>query len=317
MPNKKVVIALGGNALQSGNGTSSAEAQQKVCQATAEQLVHIIKAGYEAVIAHGNGPQVGNIVLQQQAAVTDKTPAMPLDTCDAMSQGMIGYWMQQAIDVVLAREGIHKESVSIVTQSVVDPHDPAFRNPEKPIGPFYTQEEAAAISSEKGYIMKEDAGRGWRRVVPSPKPIDIVERNIIRDLVDKGYITIAVGGGGIPVIRKENQALEGVEAVIDKDLGAEKLAEFVEADILLILTAVDSVAIEFNTPDQQSLGEVHTEQMKEYMAAGQFAPGSMLPKVQAAIQFAESKAGRISIITSLEKASAALRGEAGTRVIAE
>ncbi|WP_027415746.1 carbamate kinase [Aneurinibacillus terranovensis] len=316
MNGKKVVIALGGNALQNGNNASSAEAQQKVCQMTAEQLVTIIKDGYEAVIAHGNGPQVGNIVLQQQAAVSDKTPAMPLDTCDAMSQGMIGYWMQQAIDFALAKAGIDKESASIVTQSVVDENDAAFKNPAKPIGPFYTKEEAEKISQEKGFIMREDAGRGWRRVVPSPRPVDIVERNVIRDLVDKGYITIAVGGGGIPVVRKENGALEGVEAVIDKDLGAEKLAELVDADILLILTAVDSVAIHFNTPRQQQLRETTTGQMKNYMEEGEFAPGSMLPKVEAAVQFAETKPGRIAIITSLEKAAAALRGEAGTRITA-
>ncbi|NGQ97493.1 carbamate kinase [Brevibacillus sp. SYP-B805] len=313
---KRVVIALGGNALQKENELATAESQQKVCEETAEQLLDIIKAGYEIMVVHGNGPQVGNLVLQQHAANTAKTPAMPLDTCDAMSQGMIGYWLQRSIDKSLVKAGIRKEAATVISQVVVDPDDPAFDHPTKPIGPFYTESEARKIMREKNHVFKEDAGRGWRRVVPSPIPIDIVEKEVIRDLVHDGYIVIGVGGGGIPVIRREDGTLEGVEAVIDKDLAAEKLAEQLDADILLILTAVEKVSIHFRQPNQTDLGTVTTEQMKQYIQEGHFAPGSMLPKVQAAVKFAESKTGRTAIITSLEKAYAALLGEGGTRIFA-
>lgn len=313
---KKVVIALGGNALQKANEPATAEAQQRVCEQTAEQLLAIIKAGYEIVLTHGNGPQVGNIVLQQQIADSERTPAMPFDTCGAMSQGMIGYWLQQAIDKTLVRVGIPKKAVSVVTQTVVDRNDPAFSNPTKPIGPFYSEEEARQIMQEKGYIFKEDAGRGWRRVVPSPKPVDIVEKDAIRDLVEAGHIVIAVGGGGIPVVRNADGTVEGVDAVIDKDLGAAKLAELLDADVLLILTAVEKVAINFRKPNQAELDDVTTDQMKQYMQEGHFAPGSMLPKVEAAVQFAESRPGRLAIITSLEKGFEALQGKAGTRITA-
>ncbi|GMB09960.1 carbamate kinase [Thermolongibacillus altinsuensis] len=313
---KKVVIALGGNALQKANEPATAESQQKVCEQTAGQLLEIIKAGFEVVVTHGNGPQVGNLVLQQQIASSDKTPAMPLDTCDAMSQGMIGYWLQRAIDKSLTHADIQKKAITVVTQVVVDPNDPAFDNPTKPIGPFYTEAEARRIMKEKGYVFKEDAGRGWRRVVPSPRPIDIVEKDVIHNLIDDGYIVIGVGGGGIPVIRKADGTLEGVEAVIDKDLASAKLAELLDADILLILTAVENVSIHFGKPNQSDLEEVTTDQMKQYMQEGHFAPGSMLPKVEAAVQFAESKPGRTAIITSLEKGFSALLGKAGTRISA-
>lgn len=313
---KKVVIALGGNALQKANEPATAESQQKVCEQTAEQLLEIIKAGFEVVVTHGNGPQVGNLVLQQQVAASERTPAMPLDTCDAMSQGMIGYWLQRAIDKSLTNAGIPKKAITVVSQVVVDPNDPAFGNPTKPIGPFYTEEEARGIMKEKGYVFKEDAGRGWRRVVPSPKPVDIVEKDVIRDLVNEGHIVIAVGGGGIPVICRADGTIEGVEAVIDKDLASAKLAELLGADILLILTAVEKVSIHFGQPNQSDLEEVTTDQMKQYMQEGHFAPGSMLPKVEAAVQFAESRPGRLAIITSLEKGLAALLGKAGTRISA-
>jgi carbamate kinase len=313
---KKVVIALGGNALQKANEPATAESQQKLCEQTAEQLLEIIKSGFEIVVTHGNGPQVGNLMLQQQIAASEKTPAMPLDTCDAMSQGMIGYWLQRAIDKSLTNAGIDKKAVTVVTQVLVDPNDPAFHNPTKPIGSFYTEEEARQIMKEKGYVFKEDAGRGWRRVVPSPKPIDIVEKDVIHNLINDGYIVIGVGGGGIPVIRKEDGTLEGVEAVIDKDLASSKLAELLEADILLILTAVEKVSLHFGKPNQTDLEEVTTDQMKQYMKEGHFAPGSMLPKVEAAVQFAESKPGRLAIITSLEKGLDALLGKAGTRISA-
>ncbi|MBO2532286.1 carbamate kinase [Planifilum fulgidum] len=313
---KKVVIALGGNALQKSKDQATAQAQQRACEQTAEQLLRIIKAGFNVVVTHGNGPQVGNIVLQQEAAATDRTPAMPLDTCGAMSQGMIGYWLQQAIDKSLADAGIPKRAATVITQTVVDPGDPAFRHPTKPIGPFYTEEEARRIMREKGYLFKEDAGRGWRRVVPSPRPVDIVEKDVIRELVENGHIVVCAGGGGIPVIRREDGSFEGVEAVIDKDLGAAKLAELVDADILLILTAVEKVAIHFRQPNQSELEEVTTDQLRRYMQEGHFAPGSMLPKVEATLQFADSRPGRTAVITSLEKGFDALLGKAGTRISA-
>lgn len=316
MEQQRIVIALGGNAIQIGN-EATAKAQQEACFRTAQQLLQIIQAGHEIVVAHGNGPQVGNIMLQQEAAKTDKTPAMPFDTCGAMSQGEIGYWLQQAVGNVMRQADIQKTVASIISQSIVDPQDPAFTNPTKPVGPFYTEEEAKRIADETGYTFKEDAGRGWRRVVPSPIPQTIVEGNMLHHLVQSGFIVIAVGGGGIPVIQDEKGDLHGVEAVIDKDLGAEKLAELVDADILLILTAVERVAINFNQPNQQELSKVSTTEMQRLMEEGHFAPGSMLPKVKAAMSFAMSKPGRKAIITSLERAFDAIQGNAGTLVIHE
>lgn len=313
MNRKKVVIALGGNAIQSGDAT--AEAQQKALEETALQLVKIIEAGFDIVITHGNGPQVGNLLLQQRAADSKSTPAMPLDTCGAMSEGMIGYWMQNAIDKALAANHIQKDAVTIVTRTEVELHDPAFLHPTKPIGPFYQEEEAKRLMSEQSLVFKEDAGRGWRRVVPSPKPVNILEHRIINSLVNQGNIVIAVGGGGIPVY-SDFAGIHGVEAVIDKDFAAQKLAELVDADILLILTAVENVAINYNTPDQKSLTETTVEELKEYIKEGQFAPGSMLPKVEAAIDFAGSREGRESIITSLDKAFEALVDNAGTHISA-
>lgn len=314
MSRKKVVIALGGNAIQSGEAT--AEAQQKALEDTAKQLVHIIEAGFDIVITHGNGPQVGNILLQQKAADSKQTPAMPLDTCGAMSEGMIGYWMQTALDKALAEKSIDKDVATIITRTVVNQLDPAFVHPTKPIGPFYEEIEAKKMMAEQNLVFKEDAGRGWRRVVPSPKPINILEYRSINNLVAAGTIVIAVGGGGIPVL-VDGKEYRGVEAVIDKDFAAEKLAELVDADSLLILTAVPNVAVNFNTPKQAALTDVTVQQLKEYIKQDQFAPGSMLPKVEAAIQFAESREGRTSIITSLDQAYESLVGESGTRVVSK
>ena len=308
---RKVVIALGGNAIQSGD--ASAEAQQEALNRTAEQLVGFIKNDVEIVIAHGNGPQVGNILLQQKAGDCEKNPAMPLDTCGAMSQGMIGYWMENAIDKALKRHGIQKDVATIVTRVVVDQNDPAFENPTKPIGPFYSEEEAKKAMAESGAVFKEDAGRGWRRVVASPKPVSIHEHHVINSLVEAGIITVAVGGGGIPVIETEEE-LQGIEAVIDKDFAAQKLAELVDADTLIILTGVDNVYINYNQPNQRKLEEVSVAELEEMVKEGHFAPGSMLPKVEAAINFANSKPERQTIITSLDKAFEALEGKAGTIV---
>lgn len=308
---KKVVIALGGNAIQSGD--ASAAAQQFALETTARQLVDLIEQGMDIIISHGNGPQVGNILLQQTAADSVKNPAMPLDTCGAMSQGMIGYWLENALDKVLKERGIHKNVVTVITRVVVDPYDPAFINPTKPIGPFYSEEEAIRIMEETNACLKEDAGRGWRRVVASPKPVSIMEHEVIHSLVEQGNIVISTGGGGIPVMETEN-GIVGVEAVIDKDFASEKLAELIDADALVVLTGVDNVYIDFNQPTQRKLEEVTIAELNEYTEAGQFAAGSMLPKIEAAIQFAKTNPERKTVITSLEKACDAIKGKAGTIV---
>ncbi|MBE7128029.1 carbamate kinase [Bacillus mycoides] len=309
MKRKKIVVALGGNAIQSGDAT--AQAQQEALERTAEQLTKIMENDVDIVIAHGNGPQVGNILLQQKVAETEKTPAMPLDTCGAMSQGMIGYWMENAIEKALKKRKIKKDVATVITRVIVDEKDEAFENPTKPIGPFYTEEEARKLMEETKAVFKEDAGRGWRRVVPSPKPVSIHEHKIINSLVEDGDIVIAVGGGGIPVIESE-EGLKGTEAVIDKDFAAQKLAELVDADTLVILTAVDHVYLNFNKTNQKKLEAVTVDELEQYIRDNQFAAGSMLPKIQAAINFANTDPKRKTIITSLEKVYEALEENTGT-----
>lgn len=310
----RIVIALGGNALQESGKPATAQSQLEVVEKTSEYIADIINEGYDVVLAHGNGPQVGRIVLQNEYSA-DITPALPFDVCGAMSQGYIGYHMQQGLEKVLRHRKINKRVATIVTQVVVDKNDPKFQNPSKPIGPFYTEEEAKRIEKEKGYTMKEDAGRGWRRVVASPNPIEIVELDAVKCLIDGGFIAITVGGGGIPVIKDENGNYVGTAAVIDKDLASERLAEDINADALVILTAVETVCINFGKPDQKALSCINTEEARKYIAEGHFAPGSMLPKVEAAIKFVESKPGRKAIITSLDKAVEALKGESGTTIL--
>ena len=310
---KKIVIALGGNALQEAGKPATAEAQLEVVEKTSEYIADIIGEGYKVIIAHGNGPQVGRIVLQNEYA-TPVSPAMPFDVCGAMSQGYIGYHIQQGLTKVLRSRGNKSEVATVVTQVLVDRNDPKFKTPSKPIGPFYTEEEAKKIADEKGYVMKEDAGRGWRRVVASPMPVEIEELSAVKCLVDNGFVVVTVGGGGIPVIRNDKGELEGTAAVIDKDLAIEKLAEDLDADALVILTAVEKVSINYKKPDQKDLDKLTVSEARKYMAEGQFAPGSMLPKVEAAVKFVESKPGRITIITSLDKAVEALDGKAGTTI---
>lgn len=311
---KKIVIALGGNALQSKGKPANAEEQLKVIKESSKQLVEIIKQGYQIVIAHGNGPQVGRIVLQNEAA-NDITPAMPLDVCGAMSQGMIGYHLQQGLRELLLENGIDKLPVSLITQVLVDKNDPGFKNPTKPIGPFYTKEEAEKLEKEKGFSMKEDAQRGYRRVVASPKPVEIIEKPAIEGLIGLGHIVISVGGGGIPVIKNDEGKIEGIAAVIDKDLASERLAEDIDADILMILTEVEKVAVNYKKEDEFELGEISSDEIEGYLKQGQFPAGSMGPKVEAAITFARSKSGRRCIISSLEKALEAINGRTGTHVI--
>ena len=306
----KVVIALGGNALEEKGLPPTSQSQMNVVSKTSEYIAELSACGYELVIVHGNGPQVGRILLATEAA-SHVTPALPFDVCGAMSQGYIGYHIQQALRKSLEKRNRHLPVVTVITQMVVDEHDPAFESPAKPIGPFYTETEARALEKEKGYVMKEDAGRGFRRVVASPEPLEIVEIDTIKTLWDS-TITVTCGGGGIPVVRNADGSLRGVAAVIDKDLAAERLAEGMEADILMILTEVEQVCLYFNTPDQKALGRITAAEAKQYVDEGHFAPGSMLPKMQAAIRFAESKAGRKAIITSLYKAEEALAGRTGT-----
>jgi carbamate kinase len=310
MAKDKIVVALGGNALQSGKGPATAEAQHQVVESTCEHIAKICEMGYEISVVHGNGPQVGRIVMASEAA-KDVTPAMPFDVCGAMSQGYIGYHIQQCLKYALNSRGIDVPVVTLATQVVVDKNDTAFSNPTKPIGPFYNEEEAKALQSEKGYTMKEDAGRGYRRVVASPKPKEIVEIDAVRELGGKA-IVITCGGGGIPVTRQEDGRLEGVAAVIDKDFAAELLAEDIEADTLMILTEVEKVAINFNKPDQQDLDKLNLEDAAKYIEEGQFAPGSMLPKVEAAVKFVKKYPTKKAIITSLDKALDALEGKTGT-----
>ena len=310
---KKLVIALGGNALQEAGKPATAQAQLEVVEKTSEYIADIVERGYEVIVAHGNGPQVGRIVIRNEVA-SASTPAMPFDVCGAMSQGMIGYHIQQGLSKVLRHRGINKNVVTVVTQVVVDKDDPKFKAPSKPIGPFYTEEEAKAIAAEKGYTMKEDAGRGWRRVVASPLPVEIVELDAVKTLNDAGFVVVTVGGGGIPVVRNEAGDLEGVAAVIDKDLASEKLARDMDADALVILTAVEKVSINFKKPDQKDLDRMSAAEAKQYIKEGHFAPGSMLPKIEAALNFVESKPGRIAIITSLDKAVDAIEGRAGTTI---
>lgn len=310
-----IVVALGGNALQR-KGEASSSAQQLVADSTVDQLIPLIKSGHKLAIVHGNGPQVGNIVLHEEAINTEDVPTLPLEDSGAMSQGLIGFWLQQAFYDGFVRHQMSNKAVSVVTQTRVDASDDAFTNPTKPIGPFYSEEEARNLVDDRKYSMVEDAGRGWRRVVPSPRPQQIIEADTIKQLVQSGITTISTGGGGIPVIQAADGSLSGVEAVIDKDFAAATLADTLSAEILLILTSVDSVKINFGTDSEQALDVVSTQEIMRLADEGQFAAGSMLPKVQAAVQFVEGGQGRKAIIASLDKVDQALQSQAGTTVIA-
>ena len=308
---KRIVIALGGNAL----GKNLAEQLQAVRE-TSKAIADLIEAGHQVVIAHGNGPQVG-MIQNAFAAYRRQEPsadAMPLSMCVAMSQGYIGYDLQNALREELLNRGIRKCVATVLTQVVVDGNDPAFRHPTKPIGAFMTREEAEKMAREKGWQVAEDAGRGWRQVVASPRPAAVTELAAVETLANAGTVVIACGGGGIPVTAEEGNRLRGAAAVIDKDFASELLAEELDADMLIILTAVEKVAVNFNKPNQKWLDSLTPEEARAYMAEGQFAPGSMLPKVEAAVKFAESKPGRTALITLLEKARDGIDGKTGTRI---
>lgn len=305
----KVVVALGGNAILSND--ASADAQKEAVKETVKALIKFVKNGDQLIITHGNGPQVGNLLLQQQATDSQQNPAMPLDTCGAMTQGSIGYWFQNAFQEQLAINGINKSVVSIVTQTIVAADDSAFKNPSKPIGPFYGTAELAQIKQEHpNWEMMEDAGRGYRRVVPSPKPVEIKEYPAIKQIIAAGIIPIVSGGGGIPVIQK-GQQLIGTEAVIDKDFSAAKIAELVDADQLIILTSVGGVFYNFGKPNQEEIFNVTATEIQKHIAADEFAKGSMMPKVKAAVQFVE-KTGNPAVIGALEDVSDIIKGTKGT-----
>ncbi len=310
---RNIVIALGGNALQEAGKPATAQNQLEVVNQTCAYIADIIKSGYHVTLAHGNGPQVGRIISQQNYAVP-VSPAMPFDVCSAMSQGMIGYHLQQGMRRALRARGMDTPVTTIVTQVVVDGNDPGFQNPTKPIGAFYTPEEVAALKQvNPHHVFKEDTARGgWRRVVASPEPLEIVELEAIKRLAKENILTITVGGGGIPVVREADGNIHGVAAVIDKDFASEKLAEELDADALVILTAVEKISINYKKPDQRDLDTLTVAQAEDYIAQGQFPAGSMLPKVQAALRFVKSKPGRVAVVTSLDKAVEALAGKAGT-----
>ena len=303
---KRVVVALGGNAILQPKQAGTSEIQLENVRNTCTQLADLITQGYQLIITHGNGPQVGNILLQNEEAKS-VVPPMPLDICGSQTQGFIGYMIQQSMKNLLPQRNVG----TVVTQVLVDINDTAFQNPTKPIGSFYTQEEADKLRAEKGYAMVEDSGRGWRRVVPSPDPKTIIEKELVLALLEKDFIVIAAGGGGVPVVSDANGLLTGVEAVIDKDLAGQRLAMDVDADVLMILTDVQAVAINWGKPDQLFLGRLSVDEARKLMAEGHFKAGSMGPKVEAAVRFVE-QGGEMSVIASLNNAADALAGKAGT-----
>jgi len=315
MQDRLVVIALGGNALLQRSQKGTFEDQYSNVQRTAKKIADLAEQGYRIVLTHGNGPQVGATLLRHEAG-KNIVPPLPLDACGAETQGFIGYMIQQALRNELKARGIDKYAVTVVTRVIVDPHDPAFEHPTKPVGPFYTKEEADQIREKMpDLVIKEDAGRGYRRVVPSPDPKVIAERLAIRTLVDSGFIVVSTGGGGIPIVEEGTQA-RGVEAVIDKDLAGQRLATLIHANILVILTDVDGAYTDYGTPKQELIREITTGKLQRYLDQGQFKEGSMAPKVLAAIRFVES-GGDKAIIAELGKLKEAMEGSSGTQVFSQ
>ncbi len=307
---KIAVVAFGGNALMGHEGTSTYAEQMRRTDTICRKLLSLFELGYRIVITHGNGPQVGNILMQQECLI-EALPPMPLDVCNAMTQGQIGYMIEQRLRNVFEEKKITKSVVVMITQVVVSENDPAFKNPTKFIGPFFRQEETESLEKEKGWNMKEDSGRGYRRVVPSPKPIDIVEKDQISDMANRDLVVVACGGGGIPVLRDKKGKLKGVSAVIDKDYAAERLASLIGADSLILITPVDRVSIFYGTSKQKDLGRISLEEAKGYYEEGHFPPGSMGPKIEAAIKFISS-GGQRTIITSIEGLDSAIKDQGGT-----
>jgi carbamate kinase len=312
MKRRIALIAFGGNAILPENQRGLQEEQMRNAQKAARLMIQVVRKGYELIVVHGNGPQVGNLLIQMEEAV-NKIPPFTLEVCDAMTEGSMGFMLEKALVNELRRASIDKEVATLVTQVVVDREDPAFSNPTKPVGPFYTKYRAQTLGRSKKWTMVEDAGRGWRKVVPSPRPIDVMPKRIIRDLVNSGRIVIAAGGGGIPVIINGNGLFQGVEAVIDKDFAASLLAREIKADLFIILTSIDRVYLNFGQPDQQPIEVMTVAEARAYLEAGQFPPGSMGPKIQAAIEYIEG-GGEEVLITSANYLRAALINRAGTRI---
>ncbi len=309
---KVALVAFGGNAILKANEQGLQEEQLRNAEDACHSLIEVIRRGYEMVIVHGNGPQVGNIWIQMQEAST-KVPPFSLDVCGAMSEGSMGYMLQRSLTNQLHLHGIKKGVVTLITQVVVDPNDPLFYKPTKPIGPFYPPYLAEWFRREKGWHMVEDSGRGWRKVVPSPRPIRVVEETVIRRLLEVGSVVIAAGGGGIPVYITRDEQLAGIEAVIDKDRTSSLLARSIGAELFIILTQVPQVYLRYGTPQQEALQGLSVEQAREYLRQGEFPPGSMGPKIESAIEFIEARGGEV-LITSVDKLRDALRGEGGTRI---
>lgn len=310
---KVAVVAIGGNSLIKDKDHQAVPDQFETTRETCVHIAGMIEQGWDVVITHGNGPQVGFILLRSELA-SHVLHTVPLDSCGADTQGAIGYMIQQSLYNEFKKRGMKKQAATVVTQVVVGKDDPAFQNPSKPIGPFYEEEEAKELAAERGWVVKDDAGRGWRRVVPSPIPLEIVEKDAIKTLLDAGFVVIGVGGGGIPVVREEDGSLRGVEAVIDKDYASGLLASSIRADLFLISTAVDKVALNYGKPGQKWLDKMTLAEAKQYLAEGHFAPGSMGPKIRAIIKFLE-EGGKEALITSPENIERALMGETGTRIV--
>jgi carbamate kinase len=311
---KIALVAFGGNAMLPETQRGLQSEQMRNAARAAELMVHIVQKGYELIIVHGNGPQVGNLLIQMEEAA-NKIPPYSLDVCDAMTEGSMGFMLERALVNELRRRSIDKEVASLVSQVVVDKDDPAFAKPTKPVGPFYQKFRAQELVREKKWTMVEDAGRGYRKVVPSPKPIDVVNNRIIRELVEAGRIVIAAGGGGIPVVLNANGLFEGVEAVIDKDYAASLLAREVKVDLFIILTAIERVFIDFGKPDQREAPVLTVDEARRHLADGQFPPGSMGPKIRAAVEYIEA-GGREVLITKDTHLKAALINRSGTRIVA-
>ena len=307
------VVAVGGNSLIKDSKRKSIKDQFEAGAESMHHIIDMIDQGWEVVITHGNGPQVG-FILRRSELARHELHEVPLDYCGADTQGAIGYMFVQALNNEFRKRKMNKKCAAIVTQTVVDVNDKAFQNPSKPIGSFMDEEEAKKREANDGWVVVEDAGRGWRRVVASPIPVEIVEADAIKELISAGFVVVGVGGGGIPVVRKENGDLEGVEAVIDKDFGSSLLANLINADLFVISTAVEKVAINFNKPDQEWIDQMTVAEAKKYAAEGQFAKGSMLPKIEAIIKFLE-KGGKKALITNPENIGRALRGETGTWIV--
>jgi carbamate kinase len=314
MKRKIALMAFGGNAILPDNQRGLQSEQMKNAQKAASLMVHVIKKGFDLIIVHGNGPQVGNLLIQMEESIT-KIPPFSLELCDAMTEGSMGFMLEKAIINELRKNSVDKEVATLITQVIVDREDPAFENSSKPIGPFYSKYRAQMLAREKKWRMIEDAGRGYRKVVPSPKPIDVVPKRVIRDLVQSGKIVIAAGGGGIPVIISGNGLFQGIEAVIDKDYAASLIASEVKADLFIILTNVNRVYLNYGKPNEEPLGIITMKQAQDYLSQGHFPPGSMGPKIQAAIDYIH-KGGKEVLITSANHLKASLINRSGTKITA-